>query len=157
MARENGFKETLCHDIEKGLPFLDKQFDIVICTDVFEHIFKTEYLGTEIHRVLKDGGYAILNVPNHNVLGTRILFLLGNGIRMHENVEDWNYFHIRFFTWNSWKKFLDYCGFKITKTYHHPTGIPVLRTLKHVTFPKSLVNKYPNLLSRRFLVKVEKQ
>jgi SAM-dependent methyltransferase len=156
-ARQNGFKDTICTNVEKGLPFPDNHFDIVVCTDVFEHIFNTEYLGREINRVLKNDGYALLNVPNHNALVNRILFLLGKGIRMHNNIEDWNYFHIRFFTWKSWLKFLTICGFKVTEIYHYPTGIPIIKGIKWKPFPQFIVNKLPNLLSRRFLVKVIKK
>lgn len=157
MAKNIGYSETLCIDVEKELPFPDQYFDYVICTDLFEHVFNTELLGKEIHRVLSDRGYAILNVPNHNVLGTRIKFLFGKGLRMHKNVEDWNYFHIRFFTWSSWLKFLLKCGFVVVDAYLYPTGIPLVSLVKRVSFPQFLVNKFPNLLSRRFLVKIKKK
>lgn len=157
MAKNIGYSETLCIDVETGLPFPDRYFDYVICTDLFEHIFNTEFLAKEIHRVLSDRGYAILNVPNHNVLPTRIQFLKGKGIRMHKNVEDWNYFHIRFFTWDSWLKFLHKCGFVVVDIYLYATSIPIISLVKYVSFPHFVVKKFPNLLSRRFLVKTRKK
>ncbi len=84
----------------------------MICTDVIEHVFNTEFVGKEIYRVLKDNGYAILNVPNHNELEHRFNFLLGKGINIHPNIKDWIYFHIRFFTWKSWNKYLTKMVFK---------------------------------------------
>ena len=135
MAKENGYYKTVKCNVEDGLPFDSSTFDIVVCTDVIEHVFDTEFVGKEIYRVLKDDGHAILNVPNHNVLEHRINFLLGKGINVHHNVEDWNYFHIRFFTLDSWNKYLKTIGFKIVEFY------PVPATIR-IPIPNFLRSKY---------------
>jgi SAM-dependent methyltransferase len=118
---------------------------------VIEHIFNTEFLGQEINRVLKRGGYAILNVPNHYALPYRINLLLGKGINRHQDIiEDWNYWHIRFFTWKSWNRYLKKMKFKIVEFY------PVPIILNKLYLPEPIARKYPNLFSSRFLVKVVK-
>jgi SAM-dependent methyltransferase len=133
MARTNGYYKTIKHDLENGLPCESCYFDIVICADLIEHVFETEFIGKEIYRVLKDEGYAILNVPNHNELGRRLRFLLGKGINVHRNIEDGNYFHIRFFTWKSWNSYLKKIGFKVVEFYPIPSriGIPIPRFIKN--------------------------
>ena len=45
------------------LPSSDNTFDIVMCNHVFEHIEDDKKAMTEIYRVLKNGGRAILQVP----------------------------------------------------------------------------------------------
>lgn len=152
IANKNGYYGTIKCNIENGLPFSSYTFDIVVCTDLIEHIFDTEFVGREIHRVLKDDGYVIFNVPNHNVLTQRLRFLLGKGVNMH-NIDDWKYFHIRFFTWKSWQLYLKMLGFKIVSFYVVPVYIYPIRL--HI--PIVLAKNLPNLFSYRFLVKVIKK
>lgn len=60
--------ETLNHDLDAGLPDPDESWDVVICLDVLEHLLRPLECAREISRVLKPGGIAILNVPNHFIL-----------------------------------------------------------------------------------------
>jgi len=45
------------------IPFPDGHFDAVICTEVLEHVANFQALANEIHRVMKNGGQAIVTVP----------------------------------------------------------------------------------------------
>jgi len=45
------------------LPFAENQFDVVLCNHVLEHVQDDIKAMREIQRVLKPGGYAILQVP----------------------------------------------------------------------------------------------
>jgi ubiquinone/menaquinone biosynthesis C-methylase UbiE len=45
------------------LPFGDHEFDVVICNHVLEHVPDDRKAIGEIYRVIKNGGYAILQVP----------------------------------------------------------------------------------------------
>lgn len=45
------------------LPFVDNTFDMLICNHVLEHIPEDRKAMSEIYRVLKPGGMAILQVP----------------------------------------------------------------------------------------------
>lgn len=47
------------HDI----PFPENSFDIVVCNHVMEHVDDDIKCMSEIHRVLKPGGWAIMQVP----------------------------------------------------------------------------------------------
>ncbi|MFN7373073.1 MAG: class I SAM-dependent methyltransferase, partial [Cyclobacteriaceae bacterium] len=45
------------------MPFAENQFDVVLCNHVLEHVQDDIKAMREIQRVLKPGGYAILQVP----------------------------------------------------------------------------------------------
>lgn len=48
------------------LPFADKVFDKIICTEVLEHIENDRQAISELYRVLKPHGTAVITVPNKN-------------------------------------------------------------------------------------------
>ena len=50
------------------LPFGDETFDIVICNHVLEHIEDDRKAMSELYRVMKKGGWGILQVPMKNSL-----------------------------------------------------------------------------------------
>jgi len=54
--------ETVPFDGEH-IPFPECSFDAVICTEVLEHVSHFQVLVDEIHRVLREGGEAIVTVP----------------------------------------------------------------------------------------------
>jgi SAM-dependent methyltransferase len=68
MANASGIK-TLEHDIEAGpLPYPDKSFDAVFCGETIEHQVDTDWLMSELNRVLKPGGRLVLTFPNIRTL-----------------------------------------------------------------------------------------
>lgn len=76
IASKLGLKTKKC-DIQKGLPFKSDFFDLVIATEILEHVFDTDALLSEIRRVLKKDGILIMNVPNCCSLASRINVFLG--------------------------------------------------------------------------------
>lgn len=48
----------------RKMPLWDAQFDVVICSEVLEHIGKPELAVAELMRVAKSGGKIIISVPN---------------------------------------------------------------------------------------------
>ena len=55
-------KETQILDIT-AIPHNDNDFDVIICNHVLEHVIEDRKAMSEIFRVLKPGGWAILQVP----------------------------------------------------------------------------------------------
>ena len=47
-----------------NLPFQDNELDVVICSEVLEHLEDYNKAIQEIHRVLKPGGYFLASVPS---------------------------------------------------------------------------------------------
>ncbi len=52
------------------IPFKNNEFDIIICNHVLEHILDDKKAMTELFRVLKPDGWAILQVPISHILKT---------------------------------------------------------------------------------------
>lgn len=52
-----------------AIPFPEDTFDVVLCNHVLEHVNNDIHAMSEIRRVLKPGGFAILQVPFFNPVG----------------------------------------------------------------------------------------
>ena len=50
------------------LPFEDESFDVIFCNHVLEHIIDDKKAMSELYRVMKKGGWGILQVPMKNSL-----------------------------------------------------------------------------------------
>ena len=116
-------------NIDKGIPFASETFDVVIAHHIIEHVCDTDMLVSEMFRVLKLGGYAMLGTPNL-ASGKTIMALLLNrqpydtyisdyftiGNRLTGD-SDWEeskgFLHRRLFTMEGLTKLLEYYGFKI--------------------------------------------
>lgn len=55
-------KEIRCEDLEQQT-FADSEFDLVVTSDVMEHIYEPDKAFKEIYRTLKPGGAHIFSVP----------------------------------------------------------------------------------------------
>jgi SAM-dependent methyltransferase len=63
---------------ELELPFPDETFDLVICTEVLEHLLLPQKLLKETQRTLSHDGRILLSVPNMTSLTYRIAWMLGH-------------------------------------------------------------------------------
>ncbi|MQY07044.1 class I SAM-dependent methyltransferase [Actinomadura macrotermitis] len=59
------------------LPFADQSLDVVVLTEVIEHLLDTDHAVAEIHRVLRPGGHLLLTTPNLAAWFNRALLLAG--------------------------------------------------------------------------------
>jgi SAM-dependent methyltransferase len=50
-------------DAQRGIPFADGSFDVVLCEQILEHLERPRDVVCEISRVLRPGGMAIVGVP----------------------------------------------------------------------------------------------
>ncbi len=64
------------------LPFNEGQFDVVVFSEVMEHLRFPQKALAEINRVLKKGGRMIGSVPNSFRLRNRLRFLFGNAFEV---------------------------------------------------------------------------
>lgn len=62
-------------DLEKGLPFKNEFFDVVVVHHVLEHVVNTDKLLSDINRVLKIRGTLFLTFPNSTSLLSAFMYL----------------------------------------------------------------------------------
>ena len=106
-------------------------FDIVICSEVLEHLEEPDMMLRELKRVLKSDGLCIITIPNgygpkeiegriYKVLKGffDVLYSLRSGKKRSEHVKDsFNTSpHIQFFTYKTFKDLVERCGFCIVKS-----------------------------------------
>lgn len=72
------------------LPFNNGRFDVVLCTEVIEHVENYQKALSEMVRVLKKGGYLVITTPN-KVFRPLFLFLNLTGLRPYRGNENWLY------------------------------------------------------------------
>jgi ubiquinone/menaquinone biosynthesis C-methylase UbiE len=93
------------------LPYPDNAFDLVICTEVLEHLSDPVKAVREIKRV--SGKYVLFSVPNEPFF-IMANFLRGKYLKRFGNHPE----HINHWTFWSFERFLKKEGFTISKSRH---------------------------------------
>lgn len=75
-AEKKGHSVKWC-DLEKGLPFEDKTFDVVYAAELIEHLYNPDFFLEECYRVLRKDGVVIISTPNLHAWYNRMLFIFG--------------------------------------------------------------------------------
>lgn len=148
MARALGLDARTIEDAT-SLPFADAAFDLVICTEVLEHLFDPLAAAREICRVLCPGGVFIATVPNVAYWRWRLNMLVNRWGPSNDrrSVESpWLDPHIRFFTPRSLERMLESAGFRPVGVGGHfgafLRDLPILRTVGRLVL-KSRVERDP--------------
>ncbi|WP_187369205.1 class I SAM-dependent methyltransferase [Baekduia soli] len=117
-ARSLGLDARVIEDAAV-LPFASASFDLVLCFEVFEHLFRTEEAAAEILRVLRPGGHAVIQVPNAAHWRARAdLALLGRFSPLGDQesgTRPWRDPHIRFFTLDSLAGLMRQVGLRVVE------------------------------------------
>lgn len=116
-------------DLENKWPFPDNSFDVVMATQIIEHVINTDNIILEAKRVLKKSGLLIITTPNLASWFNRIIFLFGFqpfyteislkdktlGLKFTRNLTKNRepIGHIRVFTLKGLRDLLEYHQFKI--------------------------------------------
>ena len=132
-AVKNGIIATK-GDLNKTFPYKDNTFDVVLANQVIEHVVDTDLFTSEIFRILKKGGYAVISTENlaswHNIFSLMLGFMpfsltntssktgaLGNPMDKHHSEKfDWianTWQHQRVFTTKGWSHLFKLFGFSI--------------------------------------------
>jgi len=124
IAKKKGIKVKIADVDRDRIPYGNSQFDIVVCKDLLEHLINPLFLLKEIYRVLKKSGYLVVNVPNHFHWWLRLRILFGKsliwkviGQDQSKIFNEWDYMHIRYFTWKGFQAYLKKGDFKIVKRF----------------------------------------
>lgn len=92
------------------IPFKEESFDLVVCTEVLEHVDDPKSVVLEIKRVLKKDGFAIIELDSGSLLFSVVWFLwkkFKGGV--------WNHAHLHSFTVKKLEEMIISCGFKVVK------------------------------------------
>ncbi len=99
-------------DLTRPLPFEDGQFDVVIATEVIEHLPNHSAFLAEATRIVKNHGHLILTTPNLHRVQSRFRFALTGQHELRSARLGWNIPPEDLYT-----------------THHNPVYFPVLHTL----------------------------
>lgn len=125
-CKSRGIKFKICNLGDESAPFEDDYFDLIIFTEVLEHICAppSEVL-KEIRRIMRKKGKLIISVPNIACLAKRVYLLLGVtplGDPDKAMSEEWHgYGHLHEYTMKEIISKLEGCNFTIlSKEYLLP-------------------------------------
>lgn len=94
-------------DVSKDkFPDADKSFDVILISNVLEHIENISNFFRESHRVLKDGGLMLIDYPNFCNIFQRLIFLK-NGIPTRLEGRLNNGSHVNFLPYKFLVQYLD--------------------------------------------------
>jgi len=148
--------ETKLMDVNKDK--INGKYDVIILGDILEHLHDPVGVLQKLRANLNKDGYAVLSVPNIVNIYPRMKILFGRFDYEEKGIFDKT--HLRFFTLNSFKRFIRDSGFSVVSI--EATPIPIYLAL---TWPKSLLNPiyyflnklakiWPTLFGYQFVAKV---
>lgn len=122
LAKKRGYQAKV-FDISRKLPFPDEFFDFVVAEDILEHLTDTDFVLSEINRVLKKEGKFLLCFPNVNNFASYWLMFFGDLPPMMS--ARYRSVHLRDFTLRTFRLALSNNGFKVLK-YQGTNFFPLL-------------------------------
>jgi len=109
-ALKNGFQqEGKVADLNDVLPFKDREFDVLFCSEVVEHLPIIEVFLRECNRILKKGGLLLLTTDNPTYIKHRIRFLFGKADFLAHHT------HVHLYTPGKMQDLLEKNGFQVLK------------------------------------------
>ncbi|MGC9107252.1 MAG: class I SAM-dependent methyltransferase [Infirmifilum sp.] len=154
-ALSRGFKSYKVDVTRKQLPFSDNYFDIVTMIDVIEHLYDPDYAISEVRKVLKPGGFAVISTPNLAWWVNRLVLLLGVQPYFSSQSARFNVGklfrppneragvpgHIRLYTLKAFKQFIELHDFHILVV----KGSPGDHRSASITLVDSILSLIPSL------------
>ena len=127
VAKKRNVMTVKCDLNVGGLPFRDNYFDLVLMSEVIEHIYNTDHILLESRRVLKPFGYLLVSTPNLAWWLNRLVLLLGyqpyftnvsvkydvGKLFRHPLKTGCKGQHIRMFTFKALRELLEFYSFRI--------------------------------------------
>lgn len=92
------------------IPYKSGFFDVVICTEVLEHVENPSKVLQEIKRVMKKNGIAIIELDTGSLLFSIVWYLWRK-----TRGKVWKDAHLHSFTVRKLKRYMKHYGFKIIK------------------------------------------
>lgn len=148
IAKNRGAK-TIRLDIDNEEIPLKEKFDIIIATEILEHLRDPEKLLLQIRHLLKTEGIVLLSLPNECTIYHRLKVLLGKGI---DGTAFAPHYHLHFPTIKQSNEFISKHFKIIEKQYWIHTGVGAKLDKFLTKIPDriwlSLANLWPSLFAR---------
>lgn len=156
IAKQNKIDAYVCDIENEKLPFKDNSFDLVIFSEVIEHLVDPDIALKKIYQVLKNNGLLIVSTPNIAYIQYRFELLFGKlpdfcEFRNRFFERHYNFQHKSLFTTNVLKKTLLSNNFLIKKWSSH--NAYKNRVEKIFTFMEYV---FPNLFKKNLIVVAQK-
>lgn len=137
-------------DLDSGIPIRDGVVDIVIASEVIEHIVDTDFLLSETNRVLKTGGMLFLTTPNINTLLSYVMMIFLD-MPPYRSAR-YKSPHVRDFTKRTLQLALESSGFEIRKYRGTALFLPYMGY-----FMSSLCDVFPRFGSELLVQAVKRE
>lgn len=159
LAQDRGLDARTIEDAET-LPFSNASFDLVLSSEVLEHLLNPMKAAIEALRVLRPGGVFVMTVPNIAHWRIRVpLALWGEWNAGGDSLsasEPWRDPHLRFFTVASARSFLTTSGFTVEEAggfdeHGVLARLPAIRRLRShsARLDRWLIDVFPTLMAAR--------
>jgi ubiquinone/menaquinone biosynthesis C-methylase UbiE len=152
----------------ESLPFPDASFDCIHAGEIIEHLFSPDLLLTEIARLLKPAGFAVITTPNLASWRNRIALLIG--WQPFETEVSTLYFvgnprtpqtimsgHIRVFTVKALMELVDLHGLSVDRMIGFPIGIPNSLFARLTAMVDYFVEKFFPMMCDSILIRVSRK
>jgi len=113
-------------DLDEGLPFNDKSFDLIWAGDIIEHVFDPIFVLQECRRVLRPNGRMLVTVPYDMHIVTRIKTLFGISYQEKVYKKLGQYKHHTFFSMSLFSYMVNVSDFRISKVKIKTKRIPLI-------------------------------
>ena len=149
-TRSKGINNLVKVNIEEGLPYKGDVFDLVVCSEVIEHLFDPHTLLQEINRVLKTKGFAVFSFLLELNIMQRLRIISGKNI--HDPLAIGS--HIRFFKPCDVNEILAKNRFRIIDKRYYCFGSKLDTFTPKIGFVLS--NYLPDLFAGNVILKAQK-
>lgn len=132
-----------------SLPFEEEYFDVIVCSDVLEHLIDPSAVLKKLSHYLSKNGFFLISIPNIAFISVRLSLLFGKfNYSPHGGILDEN--HLRFFTKKSFIKVLKMADLE----WFYIRGYNIVKPKNFIL--KILGLMFPTLFSLQFLFKARK-
>lgn len=140
------YQQTILADLEKELPAVEGQFDVIVFADILEHLARPETVFRHFTGLLRPGGLVVISVPNVAHWYMRLSLLCGRFDYRESGILDRT--HLRFFTLRTVRRFLEEAGFHIDAVEGTPTPLPLVWAPTAPGRPLFFIHAFGAVLSR---------
>jgi 2-polyprenyl-3-methyl-5-hydroxy-6-metoxy-1,4-benzoquinol methylase len=130
---------------EEVCPVENERYDVIIASEIIEHVFDTDFFIEELKRILKPNGRIIITTPNMHSAINRLLFLMGKFPWFHPGISTrYNkdpricLEHVRLGNLSEWKYFFEKHNLMIEKVI----GINYSLLGKFISLSKTSLSHY---------------